>query len=184
MRALRILIIVFTFAIIQVAITACCESFSYTIDGVILQNLVNETVTSAQDIQKTEYGIRIDLLGQKHYSVGSYSSGNAKACDCFSEYPHTQISDIKIKALEPGTSAATDVTGGFMGILWVQNDYYGYAPISELAEQINYYGGYINEVHLKPQSNLSLEGYLEFIVEITLENNQILTDTTNVVRIY
>jgi len=184
MRALRILVVASVFIIIQVTITACCTSFNYTFDGVILQNLVNEKVISIQDIEKSKYGISVNLLGHKYAGIGAYSAGNAKACDCYSYYQHTTISDIKIKALEPGTGVATDVTGGFKGIIWVQNDYYGYVTINELIDDINYYNEYLNEVHLKPESSLSIDGYLRFIVEITLENNQKLTDTTNVVRIY
>ncbi|HNX66683.1 MAG TPA: hypothetical protein PKH02_07355 [Bacteroidales bacterium] len=183
MKALRILSIVFIFTITQVIISSCTYySFSYTVDGMILENLKNEEVTSDQDIAKAEYGIKINFLGQKHYRFGKNSSNNAMACDMFYVYPHDRIYEIRIKALGPDTS--TEVTDGFLGCI---GSFYGereYESISSLIEDYNYQRDYVNEIYLKPSDSLPLEGYLKFVVEIYLQKSPTLTDTTNVVKIY
>lgn len=84
--------------------------------------------------------------------------------------------------MEMGTF--TDVSENFMGTPEEENGYLGYVSMSELMDIINNPREMaMNEIYLKPDTSLSLEGNMRFIVEIDIYKKPSLTDTTNVVEI-
>lgn len=120
----------------------------------------------------------------------SFSSAYAFSCDCSPKFKaNQQISKIKIITLfdiSDQAKANSDVTDLFVAY---KENYYGsnqlYIPIPNLYERINsdiYYDTQVQGFQLFMTQEIQNDS-AQFIIEIELSDNRVLSDTTNILTI-
>jgi hypothetical protein len=185
MRLRKILIVILLINSVQLILTSCCTGgYSYSYDSIFLQTLKLGGVTEDHSIKLSDFGLKMNMLSQKHSISTVGSSNNLKAVDCWVEYPHDPITGIRIISMNTDLNTFTDVTENFQGTPEGEKDYSEYVSLSELMEMVNSPRVQaLDNIYLKPGALLSLKGNMRFIVEIDIYKKPSLTDTTNVVEI-
>jgi hypothetical protein len=185
MRLRKTIIVILLINSVQLIITSCCGSgYSYSYDSIYLQTLKSGSVTEDHSIKLSDFGIKMNMLSQKHPISAIGSANNLMAVDCWVYYPHDPITDIRVISMNTDLHTFTDVTENFLGTPERENDYQEYVSLLELMDLVNNPQiQALDNIYLKPGTTLSLKGNMRFIVEIDIYKKPSLTDTTNVVEI-
>lgn len=189
-RFIKTLTIICVVTISGIVINSCCEGYGYKWTYILTDNLKQKEISVLDSIAKEEFGIRVHLFDRKYASnfQGILINQAYAAYDCWEIYTkEDSIISVTIKSmnkLTPDKDAFSDVTDLFLGysevISFEENE-----PITELISRINQEDMTpIDNLDLLYNSNQINDTIHQFVIEILLSDNRVLTDTTKPVRIY
>jgi hypothetical protein len=188
MKFLRVTAIILAACILGIVIHSCCEGYAYKWAYIIAKNLDTrnkmENIYYENDsVSREDYGIRIHFFEQKLISqVPALFLNDLYATSCDESYPtEDTIVDITIITLKPfnaNTAAGEDVSEYFLEL------FHQY-PIEQEIERINQdKWSMVDYIDLEVIDSTLYESEHQFIVNVHLSDNRIMSDTTEPVILY
>lgn len=191
MKFIKILAIICIVTITGVIINSCCGGYRYKWTYILTDNLKQKEISVLDSIAKEEFGIRVHLFNRKYAGNFQRTLINQAyaAYDCWEIYiKEDSIISLTIKTinkLTPDYDAFSDVTNLFIGHFIHNVSIEESMPISELISIINERDTKVFEsLDLLYNCNQINDTIHQFVIDILLSDNRVLTDTTKPVRIY
>lgn len=159
---------------------SCEPMYSFEYTYIITEILSKDSVTYADSVSKLNYGFRINYFEKRYpLSYNQFGSNVLFATTLPSPRALDSIVDIKIKTLNkinetyPANFLVNDI---FIGT-------YYFVPFNEREslDSLSIYDLYDN--YYLNDTNIT-DTVHQFIIEVYLDNNTVLTDTTTPIKIY
>ncbi len=197
MKLLRVLVIIIASGLTGTIIHSCCEGYQYRWTYIIAKCYNTNTRTGNNNeyrnisahidsVQKEYLGIRVHLFNQIYAAACNGTSGNNlyAAYDCWPIYAmEDSIIDIHIITLNQfntSTDSGAEVTRFF------NLNYFGYDR--DIIEAIQYINAHDNDViedlEFVINDNTVKDSVQQFIFEVFLSDNTVMSDTTDPIKLY
>jgi hypothetical protein len=188
MRILSKVFLILAAGFSGIVIHSCCEGYAYKWVYIIAENLeinqsTEDSYTGNDSIPGEFFGIRVHFFEKKLMTYSpSLFLNNLQATSCDEIYPvEDSILDIRILTLNPfnsSTGSGADVSEYFI------ERYYEHTLEEEIIRINEDDFSVVDFIDVTLNDNTIIESVHQFVINVYLSDNRILSDTTKPVKLY